>query len=87
MKSKIKQIIFTDKKQDWTPLKRNGVWFFMLHLQLEDWKWISKFYNKSESNPTSKIEVNKEYEIVLKQNWEYYNLISLSDLNWNIIIS
>lgn len=86
MKLKIKQVIFTDKTKDWKPLERNWKWFFMFHIQLEDWKWISKFYSKRESDPSSKIKVWEEYDILYKVNWDYLNLVSILDLNWNIIL-
>ena len=86
MKVLIKQVIFTDKKQDGTPLVRNWNPFFMLHLQLNDWKWVSKFYNSKELYPTWKIEAWKEYDIDYKQNGQYFNLLQLKDLLWNIII-
>ncbi len=86
MKVLIKQVIFTDKKQDGTPLVRNWNPFFMLHLQLNDWKWLSKFYNHKELYPTWKIEAWKEYDIDYKQNGQYFNLLQLKDLLWNIII-
>lgn len=86
MKVLIKQVIFTDKKQDGTPLVRNWNPFFMLHLQLNDWKWVSKFYNNKELYPTWKIEAWKEYDIDYQQNGQYFNLLQLKDLLWNIII-
>ena len=85
MKLKIKQVVFTNKNKDGTPYNRNGKPFFMLHIQLENGAWCSKFYNKKELDPSSKITVWKEYEIEVKVNWEYTNLTSLKD-NWNIII-
>jgi len=78
MITKIKQIIFTDKKKDWTLLS-NAAWpFKMLHLELEDWKFISKFYKANEAQPNISIWV--EYNIEYKQNWIYFNLISLSEI-------
>jgi hypothetical protein len=86
MKAKITKVIFTDRKQDWSPYHRNGKGFFMLHIQLEDWKWISKFYNKKELDPSSKLKEWDEYEIEIKVIWEFTNLISIQDKDWNIII-
>lgn len=86
MKLKIKQVIFTDKTKDWKPLERNWKWFFMFHIQLEDWKWMSKFYSRKEYDPSSKIKVWEEYDILYKVNWDYLNLVSILDLNWNIIL-
>ena len=83
---KIKQVIFTDKKQDGTPLVRNGTPFFMLHLELEDGKWVSKFYNHKEQDPTKLINLAEDYEVLFKQNWQYFNLISLLDKKWKVII-
>lgn len=85
MKLKIKQIIFTDKTKEWLPLIRNGKSFYMFHIQTEDGRWISKFFNKKEENPSSKLKVWEEYEINFKVNWQYNNLLSVYDLKWNLI--
>lgn len=75
----IKQVIFTDKRKDWQPLK-NKAWapFKMLHLELADGKWISKYYKIDDDAP--EIEVGTRYNILFNKNWEYYNLVALYDV-------
>ncbi len=76
----IKQILFTDKKKDGTPLINKGwVPFKMLHLELKDWTWVSKYYKQDDYKP--ELEVNVEYDIRIKQNWQYYNLIAIYTLD------
>lgn len=86
MRTKFKSIMFTDKRQDGEPYRRGGASFFMLHLLCEDGKWVSRFYRKIEENPTTKIELNKEYELEYVQKGDYYNIVSLKTIDWNIII-
>lgn len=82
MKATIKQVIFTDTALNGQPYKHKttGNPFWMLHLELSDGKWVSKFYSKKEDDPSTKIIEGKEYDISYKQSWPYYNLIALYTL-------
>lgn len=90
MITKIKEIIFTDKRKDWNDLVSPKTWgkFFMLHLKLEDDKWVSKYYvDDSKKNMLlDKIKVWESYNIDYKETWLYRNIIQLEDTKWNIII-
>ena len=85
MMKKIIEVIFTSKTKDWKQLIRNWRPFYMLHLKDEHWIWYSKFY-KDNSDIAMKIQVWQMFTLEVKQNWEYNNLLSLKDKDWNIII-
>lgn len=99
MKFKITDFIFTDKTKAWEPLiDKNKNPFFMLHLEVKEidnsiiqanqfWKWISKFYVTDESEKLQqKIKVGETYDIEYSQTGIYKNIVSIRDLQWNIII-
>lgn len=101
MKLWIKDIIFTDRTKDDKPLiDKNQNSFFMLHIEIsnewvkqkvqpnEHWVWISKYYSddKDKDMLIEKIKVWEIYNIEYKQSWQWKNLISLRDKDWNIII-
>jgi len=98
MKFWIKDIIFTDQTKAGKPLMKNWEPFFMLHLEVvekeestvtynEHWKWISRFYTTDKwDDIKSKIKIWSIYEIEYKQSWIYKNLISVKDLEGNIIL-
>lgn len=82
---KINEIIFTNISKEWKPYIKNGKWFNMLHINTEEW-WMSKYYSIDSKNPLINLDLNKQYDITFSTNWSFKNLISIKDLNWNIII-
>ena len=96
---KIESIVFTDISKEGQPLiNRVGQPFFMLHLEVSEWPWasieanehwkiISKYYVTNESDKLlSQIKVWETYNIEYSVSWIYKNVISVRDLNNNIII-
>jgi hypothetical protein len=82
---KINEVIFTNISKEWKPYMRNGKWFNMLHINTEEW-WMSKYYKLELKNPLVNLDLNKQYDISFSTNWSFKNLMSIKDLNWNIII-
>lgn len=84
----VKQIIFTDKRKDWKPLENASGKFYMLHLEWDDGKWYSKFYNQPiKEERLSQLKEWSTYTIRYTQAWQYQNIISVSDTQNNVIIS
>jgi len=75
MITRFKQIIFTDKKKDGSPLMKWDKPFKMLHIELEDWKWISKFYKYDEECP--ELNTTDMYNVEYKENGIYFNIVSI----------
>lgn len=87
MITKIKEIIFTDKRKDWNDLvTAKGAKFYMLHIRLEDDTWVSKYYTSDSSKEKllSKLKVWEKYDIQIKEAWLYRNIVSIS--KWEDII-
>lgn len=80
IKTKLKQVIFTDTRLDGTKqINKKGEKFFMLHLQIEDDKWLSKYYQNG-MKPRSDFYFDVEYNIEYVQNGEWFNLISVTEI-------
>lgn len=76
MKTTIKQAIVATQSKEWKPyVNKNGEPFKMLHIELEDWRRASKYFNFNDATPT--LEGGKEYDVELVQNGQYYNIASI----------
>lgn len=76
MQTTITKAIVATESQNGTPyVNKNWQPFRMLHIQLADWTWASKYYNIDDKVP--EIVEWEEYDVNVVQNGQYFNITSI----------
>lgn len=75
METTLKQAFVTTESKDGKPyINKNGQPFKMLHIELEDGRWASKYYSMKEDIDVP--PTGEKIYLELKQNGQYLNLLS-----------
>ena len=79
MRTKIVQAVVATENKEWKPyVNKNYELFKMLHIELPDGRRASKYYPIDVSVP--QIDTTLEYDIELEKNWEYRNILSMTQI-------